>query len=497
MIRLEHLSGSLKGTTTASEKRALRVGTSSDADIRYDPQKDPTVTNYHAAIILRDGGFFLLDVGSATGSFVNDKKVSNQRLNTGDRIRFGGDGGPELRIEIDLATTAPASGFLEAYDPEKDAAEISRVLKTATGQVSSAHIADLAAKRIAEARAQAGGQRSRKTLSIMANTLTEVQHLVGETARKKWVKVVAGVAGVGLFIAGVLSIIVYLQHAEIAKLLSTKAKLDGEIQAIQEQMQAEQDSVRLDQLEQQLNALTGSAETTLAELSKTDEAKAAEVAESGDELDKEIRRILTKFDAKTYAVPPIFKDRLQYHINSIVHSGNLKSIYTRKVKFWPVISKEFSALGMPEEMAYVAWQESKFDPQAVSTAGARGMWQMTTTTAQSLGLRVDGKVDERLDVRKQTRAAARYLANLLAEFGEDSFMLAMASYNRGENGVRRALHQIALEPGGFKKEKREFWHLYRLKKLPDETREYVPKILAAAIICNNPERYGLEPAKAR
>ena len=119
------------------------------------------------------------------------------------------------------------------------------------------------------------------------------------------------------------------------------------------------------------------------------------------------------------------------------------------------------------------------------------MWQMTTSTAQALGLRVDGGVDERLDVERQTHAAARHLANLLSEFGEDSFMLAMASYNRGEGGVRRALHAVAQEPGGFRKDKRDFWHLYRLKKLPPETREYVPKVLAAAIVAGNPERYGL------
>src|SRR3954453_14105026 len=147
-----------------------------------------------------------------------------------------------------------------------------------------------------------------------------------------------------------------------------------------------------------------------------------------------------------------------------------------------MIQKEFNALGMPEEMAYVAWAETQFDPKAKSQAGAAGMWQLTATTAQSFHLRVDKKVDERFDPEKETHAAARYLANLLAEFGSDSFMLAMASYNRGESGVRRVLHQIAQEPGGFRKEKRDFWHLYRLKKLPEETREYVPKVLAAAIV---------------
>ena len=144
-------------------------------------------------------------------------------------------------------------------------------------------------------------------------------------------------------------------------------------------------------------------------------------------------------------------------------------------------------------MAYTAYAESQFDSTAESDAGAKGMWQMTASTAQALGLVVNDQVDERLNVAKQTHAAARHIANLLAEFGEDSFMLAMASYNRGEAGVRRALHQVAEEQGGFKKEKRDFWHLYRLKKLPPETREYVPKILAAAIVYGNPGRYGLAP----
>jgi membrane-bound lytic murein transglycosylase D len=75
------------------------------------------------------------------------------------------------------------------------------------------------------------------------------------------------------------------------------------------------------------------------------------------------------------------------------------------------------------------------------------------------------------------------------EFGEESFMLALASYNRGENGVRRALHRLAQRPGGYRM--RDFWHLYRLKLLPEETREYVPKVLAAAIVFENPEKYGL------
>jgi membrane-bound lytic murein transglycosylase D len=257
-------------------------------------------------------------------------------------------------------------------------------------------------------------------------------------------------------------------------------------------MQIESDPEKLASLEEQLTMLTGKAQATIGEMQQKDKGEAEKLAQAGDELDRQIRKILTKFNAPAYAVPPIFKDRLKHHIEATLRRSNTKQVYARKQKYWPLIIKEFSALGLPEEMAYVAWTESQFDPLAQSPAGARGMWQFMDFRAREFGLRVDKRVDERIDVAKETKAAARYLANLLSEFGEDSFMLAIASYNKGENGVRRVLHQVAQEPGGFRKDKRDFWHLYRLKKLPEETMEYVPQILAAAIIGNDPKKYGLE-----
>ena len=254
--------------------------------------------------------------------------------------------------------------------------------------------------------------------------------------------------------------------------------------------------VRLDALEQRLGQLTGDARTTLGEVARKDERAGRELAERGDDLDRAIRRILAKFDAETYVVPPVFKSALQEEVNALRGASNLRIVWARRNRYWPGIVREFAALGLPEEMAYIAWAETQFDPSLVSQAGAKGMWQMTAGTARELGLRVDDKVDERLDVQKQTRAAARKLANLLAEFGSDSFMLALASYNRGEAGVRRVLHQVAQEKDGFRKEQRDFWHLYRLKRLPTETMDYVPRVLAAAVVCSDPQRYGLELAPA-
>ncbi|MGH7703663.1 MAG: transglycosylase SLT domain-containing protein, partial [Gemmatimonadales bacterium] len=427
-----------------------------------------------------------IDTGSAQGVFLNGERVQGHRLRAGDSIRFGGADAPEATVEIVVDP---------GYDQAKDAAEITRTLKAISRETAAIKVVTAAAHRVAEERAKAGGTRSRKTMEVMANTLQELSEVVKKSSQKKWVKVVMGVSAAALVVIVVLGTVIYIQHRQIAELLDAKGHFDQQIQTLQAQMQTERDSIRLADLERQLLEATANAERTLADIARKDAEKAAAVADQGDELDREIAAILKQFDAGTYAVPPIFKERLQYHIDRMVKAeANTRLIYRRKVKYWPIITKQFAAIGLPDVMGYVAWTESQFDPQAKSAVGAKGMWQMTPATARSLGLRVDDAVDERLDPARQTHAAGRYLANLLAEFGEDAFMLAMASYNRGENGVRRVLHRIAQTPGGFKKEKRDFWHLYRMKLLPEETREYVPKILAAAVICSNPQRYGLEPA---
>jgi soluble lytic murein transglycosylase-like protein len=486
MIRFTHLKGSLQGTTTSSEKRWLRIGTGHDCELRYDAAAEPKVAPYHAAVVLKDGVYHVMDLDAPGGIRVNGKKVAKVELTSGDKIRFGPTGGPE--VEVDIVIDA-------SYDPAQDAADIAKVLQAGGRASETGQIFAVTAQRIAEERAKAGGVRSRKTMDYVATAVQEVSEVVKKQTKKRWVKVVGIVSAAAVVVIAVMGTVIYVQHRQIARLLDAKGRFDAQISEIQRQMQAEQDSSRLALLEQRYLDATSNAERTLADLARADRAKAAEAANAGDELDREIRGILRQFDAETYAVPPIFKERLRYHIDLLL-KGNVatREVYARKVKYWPVIVEDFRALELPDVMGYVAWTESRFNPTARSHAGAVGMWQMMAPSARDLGLRVDGKVDERLDVDKQTRAAARHLANLLAEFGEDAFMLAMASYNRGENAVRGVLHKIARTPGGFKKQNRDFWHLYRMKLLPSETMEYVPKILAAAVICSNPQRYGLEPA---
>jgi hypothetical protein len=288
-----------------------------------------------------------------------------------------------------------------------------------------------------------------------------------------------------------LAAFVWHHHRRVGEIVQRKAALDEQIGKIGLAMEAESDPGKLASLEDQLTALTGKAEAELRELRRIDESEAARAEQSGDDLDRDLRSILERLNARTYEVPPLFEERVRRDVEAILRRPGMKDAWARKQKVWPLVVKDLSALGLPPEMGYVAWTESRFDPAAQGASGARGMWQFTEARARDLGLRVDGRIDERMDLVKETRAAARHLASLLSEFGDDSFLLAIAGYGRGESGIRRVLHEVAQEPGGFRKDKRGFWRLYRLKRLPAEALDSLQQIFAAAIIGNNPGRYGL------
>ena len=496
MIRLTHLSGSLQGTASMSPKAVIRIGRGADCDVRFDAQRDTLVSTHHAEIRFQDGQYVVVDVGSSNGTLVNGKLVRTHALRSGDRIAFGGQGGPEVRFDVEESfrsarsngTAAPLQTPLQRRPPPALRDPLP------APSADSAALAREAQVRISQARARSGGQSSGQTMFIMADTMKKVEAATERKDRRKTGRIVTAIVTLSLLGFGALGFVIWQQKKEIEEIVHRKDNLDRQIARLQIAMQVESDPDKLAALEEQLTTLTGKAQDAVGELQKKDKSEAEKIQQSGDELDREIRRILSKFNAQTYAVPPIFKERLKHYIDRDLRQAGTRSIYRRKQQYWPVIVKEFSALGLPEEMGYVAWQESGFDPLAESAARAKGMWQFMDFRAREFGMRVDPKrgVDDRTDVLKSTRGAARYLANLLAEFGEDSFMLAIASYNKGENGMRRVLHEIAQQPGGFRKDKRDFWHLYRLKKLPQETLEYVPQILAAAIIGNNPKKYGLE-----
>ena len=203
--------------------------------------------------------------------------------------------------------------------------------------------------------------------------------------------------------------------------------------------------------------------------------------EQKDPLDAELRAVLQKFGGDAAGLPATFRDDVRRYRDELLGRKDLAAILERKDRYWPVIARELSAKSLPEEFGFVALAESHFDPLARSEISA-GVWQFTAPTARKFGLRVEEAADDRLDVEKSSHAAAAYLSALVGEFGPESFMLALASYNAGEQTVRRGLEQVAHTRGGLRNAAHDFWDLYRMKLLGEEARQYVPKVIAAAIV---------------
>ncbi|HWE26092.1 MAG TPA: FHA domain-containing protein, partial [Myxococcales bacterium] len=348
MIRLKHLSGSLRGLTTELDKSVLRIGRAPDCDVRFDQAKDPKVSNHHAELLLEEGCWFVVDTASTNGTLIDGRRVSKHRLASGDKVQIG-SGGPVLQVQFDgillqqpsQKTEAILVAHIEQPPATFDGADISAISAQLKhdADTQTARLAELAAEKVAAERAKAGGQSSGKTMVIMAETMREVQQGTRKRTKKLWVKVVASVTAVALAVVAVMAVVIVQQRRQIARLVQTKDKLDGEIRQVEQAMASETDPEKLDVLEDRLALLTGSAQKTIEDLRKADRSKAAEVANAGDDLDRDIRKILTKFDAKTYAVPPVFKERVQFHVDALTHAGNLKFIYKRKQKYWPMILK--------------------------------------------------------------------------------------------------------------------------------------------------------------
>jgi membrane-bound lytic murein transglycosylase D len=153
--------------------------------------------------------------------------------------------------------------------------------------------------------------------------------------------------------------------------------------------------------------------------------------------------------------------------------------------YFPMIEQVFAEEGIPEELKYLALGESGLNPTARSSAGAVGMWQFMPVTARGEGLRVDSWVDERRDPEKATRAAAQHIKALYEDYNH-RWHLALAGYNCSYRCITRAVNRA----GGSMDEPPSYWDIY--PNLPRETRGFVPKFIATALIVSNPEMYGIQ-----
>jgi len=194
-------------------------------------------------------------------------------------------------------------------------------------------------------------------------------------------------------------------------------------------------------------------------------------------------KVMESVRASSSELPLVVNDAVLSYINYFSSPRGQKVFnygWKRAGRYRPMIERVFREEGLPVELIHLAQAESGFMPRALSNKAAAGMWQFIRYTGGVYGLESSSEKDDRLDPEKATRAAARHLHDLYRKTGD--WYLAMAGYNCGPLCPERAVQRTGYA---------DFWELCRRNALPKETKNYVPAILAMAIIAKNPSEFGL------
>jgi len=196
--------------------------------------------------------------------------------------------------------------------------------------------------------------------------------------------------------------------------------------------------------------------------------------------------VQTGFDLSAYDFPITINRQVLYYLDLFQgkHRNSFSQWLARSTRYLPFIQAELKKAGLPLDLAYLAMIESGYNPSAYSHAHAAGLWQFIPGTGRNYGLRIDSWVDERREPEKATKAAIQYLSRLYRDF--DDWYLAVAAYNGGENRVERAIQTYNT---------RCFWEIAGTKGIYLETKQYVPKLIAAILIAREPEKFGFTDIK--
>jgi hypothetical protein len=525
---LEITRGIEQGRRYPLSDGAISIGRSTQNSIAIH-SLEKNVSSHHSIIYKSPERIMVQDLQSTNGTYVNERKIAEQDIFPGNEIGFGKNG-PRLKLiesETELSTD---------YGNQPDGAEtiagmqdngISPILpKTSkkalgngdtpqTGNAASAgsmkstrensdtsltmefgqkladkniHASDLQklmknGKRLERVLEQANiGSTQTDMLRAMYDANRETRH--------KWLWIVFIVVTISVAAVSVFAVRAYRYRriVDTAQMLK-KDIVEYDKRIAQVNSDPDANKAEIERLINELEAKEKIFSSIQPKIAEDDYGKFY-----SDPLEKDIDRILQQFGESDYHIPREMVERVKYYIN--LYSGSLhKTIghyLKRKNKYFPMIQKTFRDKNLPLELAYIAMLESGFNPMALSSAGARGMWQFMPATGVRFNLTIGGDVDERTDPAKATEAASQYFRELIGMFGgKSSVMLCMAAYNAGEGRILKALRKID-DP----MRNRDFWYIYRMGYLADETNEYIPKVIALMIISEHPQRHGFSQAES-
>ena len=444
-----------------------RVGRSPDNDIVLDDAT--TISGYHLEIRRENNTYTVRDLNSTNGTFVNGERIVETTLLTSSSVQLG-SAGPALKFVLDDTS---------AVDPNQTM-ETNAVLTSTIDDLSmkpqpsiSQEEELLLSRAIGRARAARRTGNGGQTVLIMREMLGAA---LNRTHRR--FKVVIGVLLVMLLTGTVYG------FWRIQNFKREKANIDTRIANVEGLLQrAGLTENEADELADQLEKYEDQGRAIQASL-----LYRASVRQPIDPVEHDLAALMEEFGAETYKIPSDFLEQVKRFIRHIQGPDrpHMVAALNQSKGEVAIMRQLLQDAHLPPDFAYMAVVESAVSNAHTSSAGAAGVWQFTPTTAAAYGLRIGEGYDERLDVRKSTQAACKLLRDLILDFGAgSSVMLALAAYNSGSAKVKQGIRKVS-DPI----KQRNFWYLYRVRALPIETREYVPRVIAAMIIARDPENFG-------
>jgi soluble lytic murein transglycosylase-like protein len=453
-------SGPQAGVRRIIQGEVTRVGRGQDNDVVVDEAL--TISAHHFEIRKENGSYKIQDLNSTNGTFVNGQRVGQAILKPSSSIQLG-SAGPEFAFVLEMT---PASGLDETVHgsaalPEPSSAPIGRAHE------------ELLTDAVARARTARRTGIGNQTIHIMREMLAAAMNRSRRRFKTAILALLAALLAVSAFGFWKISSL----KRERGDIDAHIANLEGLLQkAVLTDNETDQLADRLDQYEDRARALQSSVLYRFS------------ARQPDDPVERDIRTLMEEFGAETYRVPPEFLEQVKRFIKQYQGPDrpHIVAALGRSRQDLATMRRILQENHLPPDLASMALVESALSSAHASSAGAAGVWQFTPVTAKTYGLTVNQNIDERLDVRKSTRAASKLLRDLILDFGAgSSVMLALAAYNSGPAKVKAGIRKVT-DPI----KQRNFWHLYRVHALPVETREYVPKVIAAMIIARNPAQFG-------
>lgn len=444
-------------------ERTFRVGRSANCDVRI---AGDGVSREHCEVQHIDGQWWVLDLDSSNGSFLDGQSVSHALIQDECRLQCG-DAGAEIVLRVVQPTPEPATS---GQTPQaQETTSVTQFMAHYLGKEDNADAGD------------------------HTKMVRQAFRRVKTRQRRRYVWVIAFVA-VALF--GALGVAGYQYYRlQQVRVLATGIFYDMkelELHLVNAYKQAGVSPSEASQ--QRLAAMRAKYDRLVRESGLMDEDMSKEEAL--------IYRMARVFGECELNIPEGFVTKVKEYIARWQSTDRLAEAMTRLHQHQGLtrfIYKELVKRYLPPQLLYVALQESDFQPRAIGTKTrygiAKGMWQFIPSTGAQYGLDIGPLVqlprydprDERFEPRKASRAAAKYLSDIYGTVAQASGLLVIAGYNWGHNRVERLIKKMPANP-----RERNFWQLLARYDVPQETRNYVFYIFSAAVIGENPALFGFD-----